>query len=228
MPRARSRRFSRASPVSSLSWRSSSATGWPPSAMPLGQAQLHLEGHQLLLGAVVQVALEAPPFLVLGRDQPLARGPQLFQAVEQLGGEAHVAQHQPGLGAHVVQQLVLGGRQLLVARLDHGEGAEQFLVVADRHHRAGRGDHRERRSSRARPTPGGRRCPRATMPPARPGRRGRATRRPAWRPCPRPRCGPAAAAAPRWRRSSTCARPASTAPRMASPVCRRRDGWRIC
>ena len=31
----------------------------------------------MLLGAVVDVALEPPPLLVLGLDQPLARGAQL-------------------------------------------------------------------------------------------------------------------------------------------------------
>ena len=38
----------------------------------LDQAELQREGDQPLLGAVVQVALEPPPFRVAGRDDPLA------------------------------------------------------------------------------------------------------------------------------------------------------------
>ena len=45
----------------------------------LGQPQLHLEGHQVLLGAVVEVALELAPLLVLRCDQPLTRGSQLLK-----------------------------------------------------------------------------------------------------------------------------------------------------
>ena len=37
----------------------------------LGEAQLHRERHELLLDAVVDVALELAAFVVLGRHQPL-------------------------------------------------------------------------------------------------------------------------------------------------------------
>ena len=39
---------------------------------PFGQAELHRERDELLLRAVVEVALELAPLLVLGVDQPLA------------------------------------------------------------------------------------------------------------------------------------------------------------
>src|SRR5438132_121549 len=50
----------------------------------LDQAQPDLERHQLLLGAVVQVALQPPALLVLGLHQPLAGKPQVLQALHQL------------------------------------------------------------------------------------------------------------------------------------------------
>ena len=39
-----------------------------------GQAQVHRQRHEVLLGPVVDVALQSPPLLVLGCDDPLAGG----------------------------------------------------------------------------------------------------------------------------------------------------------
>ena len=50
-------------------------------------AQQQREGDQPRLGAVVQVALEAPALGVAGLHEPRARGPQLLQARAQLGVE---------------------------------------------------------------------------------------------------------------------------------------------
>lgn len=97
----------------------------------LGQRQTDLHGDQLLLGTIVEVALEATPLVVLGTDQALSGGPQLLHVVQQLGGETDVAQHQAGLGGNVRDELVLCGRDGLASRLGHGEGAQQLAVVGD-------------------------------------------------------------------------------------------------
>ena len=60
----------------------------------LRHGQVHLDGHQLLLGSIVEVTLEAAALVILGADQALARGPQLGDMVQELGGEANVAQNQ--------------------------------------------------------------------------------------------------------------------------------------
>jgi hypothetical protein len=53
------------------------------------------QGDQLLLRAVVQVALQAPTLLVLSRDQPLARRAEIL---DQLG----VREHESGFPARSV------------------------------------------------------------------------------------------------------------------------------
>ena len=91
----------------------------------LGQPELHGEGHQLLLRAVVDVALEPAAFGVGRRDDPLARRPQLLD-------QAGVAQHQPGLSGEVADQLLLGLGQPLASGLGDGEGTQQLALVANR------------------------------------------------------------------------------------------------
>jgi len=71
----------------------------------LGQPHLDLERDQVLLCAIVQVALQPSSFLVLRPDQPLTRGAQLVEALQQLGGEADVLEHQPRLVREVLEQL---------------------------------------------------------------------------------------------------------------------------
>ena len=62
----------------------------------------------MLLCTVMDVALEASPLRVLGRDDALSRGAQLdrlggdlAKAGLQLRGQPHVAEHLPGLGGQV-------------------------------------------------------------------------------------------------------------------------------
>ena len=60
--------------------------------------QAHVEGHrdQPLLGAVVQVALQAPALLQADAEHPLARRAQLLDLRAQLGVEALVLERQRG------------------------------------------------------------------------------------------------------------------------------------
>ena len=48
----------------------------------LCEPKLHGQRDQLLLGPVVQVPFELPPFLVLRGDEPLSRSFQLFDRAE--------------------------------------------------------------------------------------------------------------------------------------------------
>ena len=68
----------------------------------------------MLLGAVVDVALEAAALLVLGGDDPLARGAELggldrdlVQPSLQVGGQPSVRQDQARLIGEAVDQLCL-------------------------------------------------------------------------------------------------------------------------
>ena len=76
------------------------------------QSQLDRERDDLLLRAVVQVALELLGAFVLRGHQALARRPEEIVDVRlELGGEASVPQDQAGLRCgEVLQELVLGGR----------------------------------------------------------------------------------------------------------------------
>ena len=62
----------------------------------LGETQVHRERDQVLLGTVVDVALEQPALVVLQVDQPLARPPQLVGASRQLGASQLELRAQPG------------------------------------------------------------------------------------------------------------------------------------
>ncbi len=110
----------------------------------LGQGEVHLEGDEVLLGAVVEVALEAAALLVLGRHEPLTRGPELVEAVEQLGRESQVAHHEAGLAGEVFDQLFLGWTELFRSGHAHGEGAEELALVAYGHGVGHVGQWRER------------------------------------------------------------------------------------
>ena len=82
----------------------------------LQQAELDRERDELLLGAVVQVALDPLPLIILRAHQPEPRRPQVVDRGLQLGGEPDVAEDKPGLRCQVRQQLVLGGGHRLVPR----------------------------------------------------------------------------------------------------------------
>ena len=58
----------------------------------LQQAELNHERDELLLGAVMQVALDPLPLLILRPHQPKPRRPQVIDRGPQLGGEPDVAQ----------------------------------------------------------------------------------------------------------------------------------------
>jgi hypothetical protein len=85
--------------------------------------QAECQRDQPLLGAVMQVPLNAPAGLILGRDDALRRSLQLsrlhrdlVEAVLQLDAEAHVVDDEAGLGDEIVQQPVLGRCQHVSGR----------------------------------------------------------------------------------------------------------------
>ena len=112
-----------------------------------GEAQLDGEGDEVLLGAVVEVALELAPLGVAGRDDA---GPRLLQLVVaqlqlveaglQGGVELHVVQRQGDLAGELGEHVVLGlGERLAVAAAGDDDEAEQLAGVGD-----GREPHRRR------------------------------------------------------------------------------------
>ena len=131
MPLARSRRSSSAS--CSLCCSRAAARVRRSGSAPARsrRAALHGERHQLLLGAVVDVALDPPSLTVLGRHQALPRRPELLEVGTKLLGQPHVPQHQPGLRGQVVDELVLRRGERIVRRFRHRERAEQLVAVAD-------------------------------------------------------------------------------------------------
>ena len=85
------------------------------------------------LRAVVEVALDAPPFAVGRLDQPRPRGAQLDQARAQLGIEALVLQRQGGGRAGgpnrlgVLRAVVHDGGDMLAVVVDLGHGAADVV-----------------------------------------------------------------------------------------------------
>ena len=75
------------------------------------EPRLDGEGDELLLRAVVQVALQAPSLLVLSRDQPLARRTEILD-------EPGVPKNQSGLRGEIGHQLLLDRGERLVRRFD--------------------------------------------------------------------------------------------------------------
>jgi hypothetical protein len=88
----------------------------------LGQLEFDGQGDQVLLGAVVDIAFQPAPRLVLRGDQPLPRGPQVLD-------QPGVGQCQPGLGSHVGDQLFAGWAERLVFGHDDRDRAQQFALV---------------------------------------------------------------------------------------------------
>ena len=88
---------------------------------------------QVLLCAVVQVALQPSPCLVLRRNQPLPRGAQLVEALQQLGGEADVLEHQPSLVGEVLDQFLLDRRERLTAALGDCQRSQKIPLMQHRH-----------------------------------------------------------------------------------------------
>ena len=95
MPRANSR--SSASATASFSPISSTVLDEPAVAEPrLQHPQVERERHELLLGAVVQVALDPAARVVGGLDDPQPRHPQLLHPRAQLGLQPLVVDRQRG------------------------------------------------------------------------------------------------------------------------------------
>ena len=59
----------------------------------LRQPDFDLQCDQVLLGAVVQIALEPAALLILRADQPLTRGAKVVEPGQQLAFERNVLQH---------------------------------------------------------------------------------------------------------------------------------------
>jgi hypothetical protein len=102
MPRARSRSVSSASVGVGLQLADQlPRLGGVLLGERLRQPQLHLERDQVLLRAVVEVALLPPSLFVLRRYQPQPRRAEHFQPLQQLCGQADVLEHETGLVCQV-------------------------------------------------------------------------------------------------------------------------------
>ena len=106
----------------------------------LGEAQVHREGHEVLLGAVVEVALDLAPLGVAGRDDAGARGAQVLvgalqvlEALLERGVELDVVEGEADLAGQLGEHaVVLVGEVVAVGgALDH-EQAEQLARVRRR------------------------------------------------------------------------------------------------
>jgi hypothetical protein len=91
----------------------------------LGQPELDRQGHELLLCAVVDVALEfARPLVLRGDDAPS----RLLELLDQ----AHVAHHEPGLAREVGHELLAVLREWLGGGHGDGERAQELAAIANR------------------------------------------------------------------------------------------------
>ena len=220
MPRARSRRFSSApaasacsSPRICLGLRRVLVDG------RLGEPELDGQGDQVLLGAVVDVAFQPPPRLVLRGDQPLPGRPQVLD-------QAGVRQHQAGLGGHVGDQLLPGRAQrLILGHLDR-DRAQQLALVHDGDAQVGVGQRRHRSGHRR----AARRRRTARLPPEEASGRSSSSTRSHTTTCSAP--VPAATMLRHLRqhvlgrsRCRRCAGRSRTAPDTGWPAGRTRPGW---
>ncbi len=103
---------------------------------PFGQPELHRQGHQLLLGAVVDVALQPTPSGVLGRHDAPAGVLELFD-------QPDVAEHQPGLQREVPQELLLRRREVRVRLGADADGPQELSPMPDGEGQVASGEPRE-------------------------------------------------------------------------------------
>ena len=82
-----------------------------PSEQHLGEPELHLDGDEMLLGAVMQVALEAAALLVLRGDEALPGSAELVEPRLQVCRQADISEHEPGLPGKVHEQVLFDRRQ---------------------------------------------------------------------------------------------------------------------
>src|SRR5213592_161355 len=126
MPRASSRSVSTALPTSvTRPWSISWVCRGSVAAIACAVTQLQFQPYQVLLCAVVQVALDPAPLGVLGRDEALAGYRQFLQPLAELGGEALVLEDEPRLVRQVVDQPGLGRRDVLA--FHHRDRAQQLV-----------------------------------------------------------------------------------------------------
>ena len=97
-----------------------------PACHGLGRRQLGGDGQQLLLGAVVNIALDSPPLVVGGGHDPQARGLQLGQPRAELLGQPDVAQDQTRLGREIGHQLALDRGEIFPRPFGRRQRAERF------------------------------------------------------------------------------------------------------
>ena len=152
MPRASSRSSSSAArSLPSMPSISSSASGFSPIAVAQ-QLQFQRQRDELLLGAVVQVALDFLARGVRGFDDPHPRGAQLLDARAQVGLQPLVVERQRGRGGGRLDEL---GARLEVRAVDDRRDALAFVVDRrPRPVRAGLGE-RDRVAALRRRTPRG-------------------------------------------------------------------------
>ena len=84
----------------------------------LRETRLDGEGDELLLGAVVEVALYFAPLLILRGDESLA-GRGAREPRSELGGQADVPEHESRLGRELGEQLSSAGVSGIVRRNLH-------------------------------------------------------------------------------------------------------------
>ena len=80
-----------------------------PADLVAGQPELHHQRDDLLLHTVVDVALDAPPLRILGRDDAGPGSLQLVQSLGEFGRQLHVGDGSRSLPGQ-------GGQQFLVTR----------------------------------------------------------------------------------------------------------------
>ena len=123
MPRASSRSSARASSAWCSVWASRPAASSGELVHHLaGQAEADPQRDELLLRAVVKVALQATAGLVGGGDQPLPRGAQVLD-------QPGVAQHQAGLPGHGLDQPLTGRGQRFPQRRCDPQRAEPLALM---------------------------------------------------------------------------------------------------
>ena len=115
MPRASSRRSVSVSRAWSCSSASSSGGELAALQAVAGEPEPRDLRDDVLLDAVVQVALEPAALVVLRGDEPLARGGQLVELLGELRGQAHVGDGCRGLTRDRAQQRALGVAVLAAA-----------------------------------------------------------------------------------------------------------------
>ena len=103
----------------------------------LQQLERHPHGQEPLLGAVVEIPLEAPALLVAGPDDPGARLAQLEQLGAKLGLQPLVLERQAGGRAGRFEErrlieedrIVHDGREILADERDRAVGADRQLAA---------------------------------------------------------------------------------------------------